>query len=253
MKKFFLASVTSLLILSFTTLCTAEDKKDNSFLYVKSGDKPPMHVIYDENLKCVECHPLKTKDIDGYTSATMTLEKSFLGVMPREEIEKRVVEVLQGKHGREIFVLSTSYNNKPLATIIEFAIDPETLTLYGMSERQGEKLFHIYENNQVSLAYVRPAENYFRETLGVQIVGKAQLLTGEDPEYAEGLEIYLPSLFHMIPNPPKDPAALKAFKEKIGKTKIMTKVTPERIVLRDISLKAKELRNFQIWEQETSK
>lgn len=251
MKKLCLVSVTSLFILSFSTLCNPEEKKDNSFLYVKSGDKPPMHVIYDENLKCVECHPLKTKDIDGYTSATMTLKKSPLGVMPREEIEKRVVEVLQGKHGREIFVLATSYHNKPLATIIEFAIDPKTLTLYSMSERQGEKLFQIYENNQVSLAYVRPAENYFRETLGVQIVGKAKLLTGEDPEYAEGLDIYLPSLFHMIPNPPEDPAALEAFKEKISKTKIMTKVTPERIVLRDISLKANGLRNFQIWEQET--
>ena len=251
MKKLCLACLTFFSILSITTLCKAEEKKDNGFLYVKSGDKPPMHVIYDENLKCVECHPLKTKDIDGYTSATMTLKKSQLGVMPREEIEKRVVEVLQGKHGREIFALATSYKNKPLATIIEFAIDPETLTLYSMSERQGEKLFQIYENNQVSLAYVRPAENYFRETLGVQIVGKAQLLTGEDPEYAEGLEIYLPTLFYMLPNPPKDPEALKAFKEKVSKTKIMTKVTPERIVLRDISLKAQGLRNFQIWEKET--
>ena len=251
MKKLSVVAVAAMTIFCITAVCTAEDKKDNGFLYVKSGDKPPMHVIVDENVKCVECHPLKTQDIDGYTSATMTLKKSSLGVMPKEEIEKRVVEVLQGKHGREIFVLSTSYNNKPLATIIEFTIDPKTLNLYSMSERQGEKLFQIYENPQVSLAYVRPAENYFRETLGVQIVGKAQLLTGEDPEFAEGLDIYLPSLFHMIPNPPTEPAALEAFKEKISKTKIMTKVTPERIVLRDISLKARELRNFQIWEKET--
>lgn len=250
MKKLSVVAVASMAIFCIIAVCTAEEKKDNSYIYVKSGDKPPMHVIFDENIKCVECHPLKTKDIDGYTSATMTLKKSSLGVLPREEIEKRVVEVLQGKHGREIFVLSTSYNNKPLATIIEFSIDPETLTLYSMSERQGEKLFHMHENNQVSLAYVRPAENYFQETLGVQIVGKAQLLTGEDPEFAEGLEIYLPSLFHMLPNPPNDPAALKAFKEQIGKTKIMTKVTPERIVLRDIFLKPKGFRNFQIWEKE---
>jgi hypothetical protein len=250
MKKLSVVAVASMAIFCIIAVCTAEEKKDNSYIYVKSGDKPPMHVIFDENIKCVECHPLKTKDIDGYTSATMTLKKSSLGVLPREEIEKRVVEVLQGKHGREIFVLSTSYNNKPLATIIEFSIDPETLTLYSMSERQGEKLFHMHENNQVSLAYVRPAENYFKETLGVQIVGKAQLLTGEDPDFAEGLEIYLPSLFHMLPNPPKDPAALKAFKEQIGKTKIMTKVTPERIVLRDIFLKTKGFRNFQIWEKE---
>lgn len=246
MKKLFLLSMASMTVFSITTLCKAGD---NSFIYVKSGDKPPMHVLVDENIKCVKCHPLKTKDIDGYTSATMTLKHSKLGVMSKADIEKRVIEVLSGKHGREIFVLSTSYKNKPLATVIEFCIDPKTLNLYAMSEKQGEKLFHIFENNQVSLAYVKQAENYFKETLGVQIVGKAQLLTGKDPGFEEGLEIYLPSLFNILPNPPKDPVKLKAFKEKIKKSKIMTKVTPERIVLRDISLKAKGLRNFQIWEK----
>ena len=246
MKKLLSLTVLSMLIFSITAFCKAGD---NSFIYVKSGEKPPMHVIFDEDIKCVKCHPLKTKDIDGYTSATMTLKLSKLGVMPKADIEKRIVEVLQGKHGREIFVLATSDNNKPLATIIEFSIDPKTLNLYAMSERQGEKLFHMFENNQVSLAYVKPAENYFRETLGVQIVGKAQLLTGKDPGFEEGLEIYLPSLFHMLPNPPNDPVQLKAFKEQIGKTKIMTKITPERMVLRDISIKAKGFRNFQIWEK----
>ncbi len=92
--------------------------------------------------------------------------------MPREELEDRIIEVVRGKKGREIFVLSTSYKNKPLATVIEFVIDPETLTFYSMSEKQTEKLFQIHENNHVSLAYVKPAENYFRETLGVQVVEK---------------------------------------------------------------------------------
>jgi hypothetical protein len=53
----------------------------------------------------------------------------------------------------------------------------------------------------------------------------------------------------MLPEMPKDPASLQAFKENITKTKIMTKITPERIVLRDNSLKAKNLRTFQVWEQ----
>jgi hypothetical protein len=96
---------------------------------------------------------------------------------------------------------------------------------------------------------VRPAENYFRETLGVQIVGKAELLSGKDPGFAEGLEICFPTILYMLPEMPKDPASLQAFKENIIKTKIMTKLTPERIVLRDNSLKAKNLRTFQVWEQ----
>jgi len=95
---------------------------------------------------------------------------------------------------RKLFVLATSHNNKLLATIIEFVIDCKTMNLYAMSERQGEKLFHMNENNQVSLAYVGPAENYFRDTPGVQIVGKAQLLSGKDPGFEEGLEIYLPTI-----------------------------------------------------------
>ena len=239
MKKLLSATTVLLAVISLVALCKAGD---NNFIYVKPGDKPPMHVIVDENLKCVECHPIKTKDIDGYTSATMTLKKSQLGVMPKQDIEKRVVDVLSGKHGREIFMLATSYNNKPLATVIEFCIDPETLDLYAISEHQGEKLFQMYENNQVSLAYVTPAENYFKELLGVQIVGRAELLTVKDPGWAKGLEIYLPSL-------PIPEEAKQRIKNDKNFKKIMTKVTPDRIVLRDVSLKAKGLRNCQIWEK----
>ena len=202
-----------------------------------------MHVIVDEEIKCVRCHPLKTKDIDGYTSATITLKQSTVGVMPKEEIEKRIVEVLSGKHGREIFVLATNYNNQPLATIIEFCIDPETLNLYAMSERQGEKLFQIYENNRVSLTYVKQVENYFKETLGVQIVGTAELLTVKDPGWGRGLDVYLPSF------PIPEEAKQKIRNDK-NFAKIMTKITPDRMILRDVSLKAKGLRNFQIWERE---
>ena len=239
-------SLPVMVILWSGNLCQAIDP---ALLYVKPGDMPPMHFPVEETVKCVDCHPLNIKGIDGYTSATMTLKKSTLGVMPQDEIAKRVTQVLQGKHGREIFVLATSHNNKPLATIIEFVIDPKTMNLYAMSERQGEKLFQMNENSQVSLAYVRPAENYFRETLGVQIVGKAELLSGKDPGFAEGLEIYFPTILYMLPEMPKDPASLQAFKDSIIKTKIMTRITPERIVLRDNSLKTKNLRTFQVWEQ----
>jgi len=239
MKNLLSATVVSLVVISLVTLCKAGN---NNFIYVKPGDKPPMHVIVDENLKCVECHPLKTKNIDGYTSATMTLKKSQPGIMPKQDIEKRVVEVLSGTHGREIFMLATSYNNKPLATVIEFCIDPETLDLYAMSEQQTEKLFQMNENGQVSLAYVRPAENYFTELLGIQIVGRAELLTVKDPGWAKGLEIYLPSL-------PIPEEAKQRIKNNKNLKKIMTKVTPDRIVLRDISLKDKDLRNLQIWER----
>jgi len=100
----------------------------------------------------------------------------------------------------------------------------------------------MFENNQVSLAYVKQVENYFTQGLGIQIVGKAELLTVKDPGFAKGLDVYLPSL--PIPEEHKQ-------KIKNDKTfaKVMTKITPERIVLRESALRAKGLRNFQIWEK----
>ena len=248
MKKLFLLCTALMLVFSVTTFSRAQD---NRFLYPRPGDKPKGHVLVDEEIACVKCHPIKIKDIDGYSAATISLKQSKMGVLPKEELKKRIVEVVRGEKGREIFVLATSYKNKPLATVIEFVIDPKTLNLYAMSELQGEKLFHMFENNLVSLAYVRPAENYFRETLGVQIVGKAQLLTGKDPEFEKGLEIYLPSLLLILPNPipPNDTAKLNALKKSIRRTKIMTKITPERIVLKDFTLKSKGLRLTQLWEE----
>ncbi len=246
MKKLFLLSLASIVAFSMTNFCEAQD---NKFLYSKPGDKPKKHIMFDEEIKCVKCHPVKTKDIDGYTAATMTLTQSKLGVMPKAEMEKRIVEVLSGHNGREMFVLSTSYNNKPLATIIEFVVDPKTLDFYAVSERQTEKLFHIHENSHVSLAYVKPAENYFKDVLGVQVVGEAKLLTGKDPEFEKGLEIYLPSLLPMLNLPPDDTAKLTALKEKVKKNSIMTKITPDRIILKDITLRAKGLRLTQIWEK----
>ena len=247
MKKLFLLSMASMITVSMISFCKAED--NDKFLYFKPGDMPKQHIIFDEEIKCVKCHPLKTKDIDGYTAATMTLTQSKLGVMPKADIEKRVVEALSGKHGRDIFVLCTSYNNKPLSTVIELAIDPETLDFYSISERQSEKLFQMFYNDQVSFAYVKPAENYFKEVLGVQVIAKARLLTGKDPEFEKGLEIYVPSLLPMINLTPDDTAKINALKEKLRKTKIMTKYTPERIILKDIPLRAKGLRMTQIWEK----
>lgn len=246
MKKRLLSGMTLMLMALTISFCKAED---NKFLYFKPGDKPKQHVLFDEEMKCVQCHPVKIKDIDGYTAATMTLTPSKLGALPKADIEKRVVEVVSGKHGREIFVLSTSYNNKPLSTIIELVVDPETLTFYSMSEKQTEKLFQMFYNNQVSFAYVKPAENYFRDVLGVQVIAKAELLTGEDPEFEKGLEIYFPSLLPMLRFPPNDTEKINALKENVKKTKIMTKFTPERIVLKDSTLRAKGLRLTQIWEK----
>jgi len=215
------------------------------FLYTKAKKKPPLHPIYDESIKCVQCH--KYDGVDAYTSATMSLKKSEIGSLPREEIEKRIADILKGSGDyREIYVLSTSFENRPLATVIEFVLDPETFTFYAVSEKQGEKLFHIASNANVSLAYVKQHEhrNYFKDTLGVQVVGTAKLILGTDPEFEEVIRVYVPTLETMT-NSKMTPERI----EHIKKSFVATKLTAERIVMRDHTQLGTEYRMIQIWQR----
>jgi nitroimidazol reductase NimA-like FMN-containing flavoprotein (pyridoxamine 5'-phosphate oxidase superfamily) len=229
-------------VLVFTAgYCSAAEKGGPKYLYTKATKVPPAHPAYDKELKCQGCHVWN--GVDAYTAATMTLTKSKTGALPREEVEKRIAEVVKGTGDyREIYVLSTAYGNKPLSTVIEFVIDPETLSFYAMSEKQTEKLFQMAANKNVSLAYVKQLEhhNYFKEPLSIQVVGTAQLLKGGDPAFDEALSIYLPTLPLKM-----TPELLQAIKA----TKIVTKVTPERIVMRDYTQKEKGMRQIQIWER----
>jgi hypothetical protein len=241
MKKFCLLLMFVAVFVFTSGYCPAAEKGGPKYLYTKATKTPPQHPAYDKDLKCQECHVWN--GVDAYTAATMTLKKSKTGALPREEIEKRIAEIVKGKGDyREIYVLSTAYDNKPLSTVIEFVIDPKTLTFYAMSEKQTEKLFQMAANKNVSLAYLKQLEhhNYFKEPLSIQVVGTAQLLKGGDPGFDEALSIYLPTLPLKIT--PELQQAIKA-------TKIVTKVTPSRIVMRDYTQKEKGMRMIQIWER----
>jgi hypothetical protein len=214
-----------------------------AYLYPKVGEKPPHHdrsYPYDKALKCMDCH--KYDGVDAYTSATMTLKKSKIGRMARNEIEKAIVDALKGNgNHREMFVLSTSFNDKPLATCIEFTLDPKTLIFYASSEKQTEKLFHMAANPNVSMVYVKHRDDgkYFRDPLGVQIVGKAVQLKASDPEFMKALNFSLATID--IPITPE-------LIEYIKKTQLVTKVIPERIVIANSEFRGKGFHFKQIWE-----
>jgi general stress protein 26 len=241
MKKLGAYLLSAFLLTLFANCLHAEEKGGPKYLYIKATKAPPQHPAYDKEIKCEQCHVYQ--GVDAYTAATMTLKLSKTGALPREEIEKRIPEIVKGKGDyREIYVLSTADDNKPLATIIEFVLDPKTLTFYAMSEKQTEKLFQVAANQNVSLAYVKQLEdhNYFKQPLGIQVVGTAKLLKGTDPGFEEAMKIYMPTL------PLKQtPELIKAIKA----TKIVTKVTPERIIMRDYTQKEKGNRMVQIWER----
>lgn len=232
---------------------TAWEKGGPKYLYVKPTKKPPHHGVYDEGMKCLDCH--KYDGVDDYTSATMALKKTKKGHAPRADVEAAIRETLKGKEDfREIYIMSTSFNDKPLSTVIEFVMDPETFTFYAMSEKQTEKLFHIAKNKNVSMAYVKQRDNYdyFGGALGVQIVGKAQQILGSDPEFDQAAAVYLPTLPLPAPasGPIPQPPGLELLTEMIRPAKIITKVVPERIVILDRKFKGKGYHAVQIWEPE---
>ena len=178
--------LTLLLVCGAQSAAAQEDTwKDGGpkYIYVKPGKKPARHMPYDKELKCIDCH--KWNGVDAYTAATMTLKKSVTGRLPRSEIRAAIVDALKGAGNyREMYVLSTAFNNQPLGTCIEFTLNPATLTLYASSEKQTEKLFHVAANEKVCLVYVRTRADrkYFIDPLGVQIgplLGSLQKLSPE--------------------------------------------------------------------------
>ncbi len=253
MKILAFLSIFSIFILFFSFTVYSDDpasfpKGGPGYLYVKPTVKPPHHGVYDEELKCIDCHSYD--GTDAYTSATMTMKKSKKGRMQKDEIQKAIVETLKGNGNyRDIYVLSTSFENSPLASVIELVLDPETMTFYAMSEKQTEKLFQIAYNKRVSFAYVKQVEDhdYFRQALGVQVVGKADLLTGKDTGFEEAAKIYLPTL------PPVSGAQLPPLDiliKEVGTTKILTRIVPERINIMDRRFRDKGYHSLQIWQKD---
>ncbi|MCP4715665.1 MAG: pyridoxamine 5'-phosphate oxidase family protein [Deltaproteobacteria bacterium] len=214
------------------------------YIYVKPGKKPARHMPYDKELKCISCH--KWDGTDAYSSATMGLKKSTTGRLPKAEIEKAIVAALKGNgNHREMYALATSFNNKPLATCIEFTLDPKTMIFYASSEKQTEKLFHIAANPNASLVWVKPRTDvkYFIDPMGVQVVGKAEQLKLGDPGFEEALQICLATV-HLPPGVTLTEPMLK----NIRKNQLITKITPQRIVMTSHEFRAKGQHLKQIWE-----
>jgi hypothetical protein len=224
----------------------SREKGGPEYIYITPKKKPMRHMPYDEELKCVDCH--KWNGVDAYTSATMTLKKSRTGRLPREKIRASIIDALKGAGNyREMYVLSTSFDNEPLGTCMEFTLDPQTLALYASSEKQTEKLFHIAANPSVCLVYVRHRDDYqyFVDPLGVQIVGNAVQLKAGDPDFEKALKICLESV-HLPPGIELTPEMLK----NIRNNQLITKVIPERIVITDHRFRTKGMHLKQIWEKQ---
>ena len=253
MLKFMLAPAACLALCLFATSGLCQDSSwpagGPDYIYVTPTVKSPLHMPYAEGMKCVDCH--RWDGTDAYTSATMALKKSSTGRLPQEEIRLAITGALKGAGDyREMYAMATSFNNEPLATCIEFVLDPKTLTFFASSEKQTEKLFHLAANQRVSLVYVRAREDkrYFVDPLGVQVVGRAQVLKNGDPGFDEAATLCLTTaLSHM---PPEMTAKIspEAMLAGIKKNQLITKVIPERIVITSGEFVKRGLHRKQIWE-----
>ena len=219
------------------------------YIYVKPLKKTPLHMPYDEEMKCIDCH--KWDGVDAYTSATMSLVKSKKGRLPKEEIKTAILDTLKGRGNyREMYVLATAFNNKPLATCMEYVIDQESLTLYASSEKQGEKLFHVAVNKDISLVYVKHRDDldYFKDPIGVQIVGEAEQLKLGDPGFDEAFDICVSTVIM-----PEGMVLTPEFIKKIKKNQLVTKITPKRIIITHYAFRAAGHHFKQIWEADDNR
>jgi hypothetical protein len=219
------------------------------YIYVKPLKKTPLHMPYDEEMKCIDCH--KWDGVDAYTSATMSLAKSKKGRLPKEEIKAAILDTLKGRGNyREMYVLATAFNNKPLATCMEYVIDQESLTLYASSEKQGEKLFHVAVNKDISLVYVKHRDDldYFKDPIGVQIVGEAEQLKLGDPGFDEAFDICVSTVIM-----PEGMVLTPEFIKKIKKNQLVTKITPKRIIITHYAFRAAGHHFKQIWEADDNR
>ena len=219
-----------------------------AYIYVSPVKKSPFHMPYDEALKCADCH--RWDGADAYTAATMTLAKSAKGRLPRAEIKKAILETLKGTGDyREMYAMATAFRNEPLATCLEFTLDPESMSLYASSEKQTEKLFHIAANGRASLVYVKHRDDmkYFMDPVGVQISGRAVQLKYGDPGFDQAAELCLQTAMHHMPDEMKSKMPREAMLASIRKNQLITKIIPERIVITRGEFVRRGLHRKQIW------
>jgi hypothetical protein len=206
------------------------------------------HPEVEAGMSCVDCHSVK---IDAQTSATQAwLSGEYLkfsagqGVMPREELNKQILGILGGRKDKRTFVLGTCINNTPLTTTADFSLDPETMTLYGLHEKNTIKLFHIQQNPRVGMNWHEEFKSWGK-VLCVQIIGHAELLEGTDPEFERILQDCIP--YEELAAAMKlEPAQARAM---IKAGMVMSKITAEQITVNSSAFEPLGFRKYQRWER----
>jgi nitroimidazol reductase NimA-like FMN-containing flavoprotein (pyridoxamine 5'-phosphate oxidase superfamily) len=163
------------------------------------------------------------------TETEKIVRTPMMKVMPNEELEKHIEEFLKTQN---VCVLATCKDNIPRATPLEYF--SKGTTLYIMPEA-GQKMDNIRENPHVSIGLSAPYTGWM-SVKGVQITGEATLITKDDKEFKEGLEIYQ-----------WQKSAKEIGLDQLPESFRLLKVQAHAIEMLDISLKTKGYAPRQIW------
>lgn len=215
------------------------------------------HPPIEPGFSCVDCHEIK---LDANTTATQNWlyaetpgKEAGEGVMPEEMFIKEIRKVIGGiKMESKTYVLGTSMNNRPLTTTAEFTLDPKKMMLYGFHEQGTEKLEHIKKNPYVSLNYHKEFES-FDVFLCIQMLGRAELIDGTNPEYEQLIIDLLPyedgSRVPKNATPEQREEHLRKFRQGIKKGFYISKITIDRLTMINIDLVKQGFRRIQRWER----
>lgn len=135
-------------------------------------------------------------------------------------------EISQYLKKNSLCILCTGTNNDIRATPVRYWSDDLKIIIF--SEKYTAKFKLLEKNSRVSLGIY----SMRRPPKGLQLWGKAEVITHQDPRH----EAYLPS---QVKKNPKMKAARKVLN--------LIQITPSKIVLLDQSRKDN---NFLVWEQD---
>lgn len=252
MKTEFLAFVLIVAVCLSTADAAQEQKKEQaSAKPVKieaTATLEANHPAIEPGISCNDCHEIK---LDANTTATQVwLTGDYLkwkageGVMPKEQVWARIVDIFKGKGMKRTFVMATSFNNRPYTFTADFALDPEKKVLYAFHEKGTEKLMHIRNNPYVSMNWHREFDDNFAAVACFQVLGRAEIFDGTSREFDEGLKVY-----------PYEYAAkarklsIEQWRAIVKKDMIMTRTTIDRIRLTEGALAPMNVRTTQEWQR----
>lgn len=155
------------------------------------------------------------------------LRKRVTKQMPRDELEQHISEFLVSHN---MCVLATSKDDVPRATPIEYHSKGTILYMVG---DPSTKIRNIRANPQVSIGIHDPFDGNWLSVKGIQITGHATLITRENPEYSEALNIY----------------NLQRMENEVeGRRLTIIKVQSKKIELTEIALRKRGYAARQVWE-----